>query len=125
MINTPFTDKAASRVAFHQREVDKQLYRAKVARASLKTDKYTILSHPALLIWSFAAGMWLCSRRKVTKVVERPTRTVKQGPTLLSLFSTLLSVAALKYKADRFIGKNSPYNKRKVTENANTIETSG
>lgn len=108
MFKTPITRLSANHVDQQKESAQVSLARAKSARAAFSRGQLALTEKPEnAVIWSFAVGLIMGSRRKVTKIVERPTKTINNSTSFLSIASALLSVLALRYRTKILFGRHS------------------
>lgn len=99
MFRTPITKDAIVQSEQHWHAAQKSRTRSSYATQQLKHIAPALITIRAVPVWSFAIGLVTGSRKKVTTVVEHPTKTVKTGTGTMTLINSALSVAALWYKS--------------------------
>ncbi len=99
MFRTPITKDAIERCEQHRSKAVISKARSSQATQRMKDLAPVLATIRAVPVWSFAIGLLAGSRKKVTTVVERPTKTVKRGSGVMTLVNSALSVAALWYKS--------------------------
>ena len=114
MIKTPLTKRAFDRVQYHQQAALAKKREAKAMSGLVRRYKGYLFSPFASLVWSFAAGAWVGSKRTAGAEHGTKTTVISSGTaSLLSLLGTALSLFSLTQKVEL---ASNEYNKMKIAK---------